>query len=454
MLAQTEMNPNKEGSFQASEFYQHNLVRPHPFETSQLLGNKNQVAGHSGFFSLLGEPKLCLKPFNINCVRGRREHLFYQLVEYYKRQQQQQQSSSGSVLQNAQTNHSTNQINHEIDNPYKNNNNINNNNHNILYYRDFPLLTYYDPPQASCDCAIDANLIQLLSSFVAKFYHVKHLSQGDITYQTGDGFHIRNSPAQLAFLESVYSGSTSCPCYGRDPKEKSACSRDYVKKDFLCLEDLTSHCRRPCIIDIKIGQITYDPMAIKEKVVEQSSKYKRLREFGFRILGMKQRDEVKDKTFGKTLETGDQVRQALESFFNPLENDRHKSLVIEKIIARLHDLLDWFENKNSNQLKFYSSSLLIVYDSFMIDGEELSNQEQDKLIGNSVRVSMIDFAHVLHVHRKQDAGDITNREGIDNNYIYGLRMLVRFFKNILKNYHHHLLPDPHHPQEPPRPLQV
>lgn len=415
------MNP-EEGSFQSSEFYQQRLVRPVAFNSSQLLSNKNQVAGHSGFFSLTGEPKLCLKPFNIECVRGRREHLFYQIVEYYKRKSIESQSN-------------------ENDDP-----------HYILYYKNFPLLTYLSP-LTKCNCTIDANLIRLLSSFVAKFYHVKHLSTSDYS---------SDSSEEMTFLDSVYSESISCPCYGRDPKEKSACSRDYVKKDFLCFEDLTAHCKRPCIIDIKIGQITYDPMAIKEKVVEQSSKYKRLREFGFRILGMKQGDEIKDKTFGKTLETREQVRQALESFFDPLKDHRHKEAVIERILARLHDLLKWFENCNNNQLKFFSSSLLIVYDSFMTDADnddkqELDmNLELDKLIGNSVRASMIDFAHVLHVHRDpiQGCGDITNNDGKDNNYIYGLRMLVRFFQAIIRSYQphhpdphlHHQLPHPHPPQ--------
>lgn len=408
------MNP--EGSFQFSEFYQQNLVRPVAFDSSQLLSNKNQVAGHSGFFSLSDEAKLCLKPFNTDCVRGRREHLFYQLVEYYKKLAIRPTS--------------------ENDNPY-----------DILYYKNFPLLTYSEP-HTKCNCTIDADLIRLLSSFVAKFYHVKHLSNSE------NEFSSANSPEELNFLESVYSDNISCPCYGRDPKEKSACSRDYVKKDFLCLEDLTSHCQRPCIIDIKIGQITYDPMAIKEKVVEQSSKYKRLREFGFRILGMKQGGEVKDKTFGKTLETREQVLQALDSFFDPLDEDRHKTAVIEKILARLHDLLEWFENKNNNQLKFFSSSLLIVYDSFTSDEQELTNLELDELICNSVGVSMIDFAHVLHVHKgpMQETGDISIKDGKDGNYIYGLRMLVRFFQIIIKNYQppH---PDPHH-QSHPHPPQV
>lgn len=390
--------------FQSSEFHKQYLIRPVAFNSSQLLSNKNQVAGHSGFYSLAGEANLCLKPFNIKCVRGRREHLFYQLVKYY------QNSTSNQTNSNA--------------NPY------------ILRYKNFPLLTYLSP-QTKCNCIIDANLIRLLSSFVAKFYHVKHMLDSE------DDEFSNNPSGELAFLEAVYSDNISCPCYGRDPKEKSACSRDYAKRDFLCFEDLTAHCKQPCIIDIKIGQITYDPMAIKEKVVEQSSKYKRLREFGFRILGMKQGDEVRDKIFGKTLETGEQVGQALESFFDPLKKNTHKSAVIDKILARLYDLLEWFENKNDNQLKFFSSSLLIVYDSFLSD--ESMDVEHTKLISNSVRVSMIDFAHVLHVHRDpmSETGDIDSKDARDNNYIYGLRMLVRFFQNIIKNYQsnpHHLHP--------------
>lgn len=338
------------------------FIRPHIInEPSHLKANRNQVAGHSGICSLSNDSTVCLKPFNIRCVRGRREHLFYQLVNYV-----------------------CNPENANLD----------------LYYKHFPLLTI--PSQSTqCDCKIDTSTINSLSRYVPKFYNINCLP---------------NSASISDHLNSVYSQELRCPCYGLDANEKTLCARDYERTDFLCLEDLAAHCKSPCIMDIKIGQITYDPMAIKEKIIEQSTKYERSKIFGFRILGMKFGSIFLDKTFGKKLETNEHVLEALDSFLSPLDTAEKKLIVVDRIIDRLTGLLGWFEEKNINQLCFYSSSLLLVYD-----------YHQLTTLADSVRVSMIDFAHVFHTHNNQ-----TCRKDI--NYLYGLRRLREFFVSLVKRY--------------------
>lgn len=378
--------------FDFASIYQKHFVCPEPFCRDQLLSNKNQVAGHAGFYSIKNEPKYCLKPINTNCVRGRREHLFYQLIEYYRR----------------------------IKARELNNDDIKKSSSPRLYYRDFDLIVHPNPA-LDCNCIIDEALFTSLSSFVANFYHVKFLTQD----KNDD-----NNRRRSEFLRNVYSKVLYCPCYGRDPIKKNSCSREYDAVNFLCLQDLTSHCQAPCIIDLKIGQITYDPMAIKEKVLEQSSKYQRLREFGFRILGMKLGDEIRGKTYGKTLETTEQVLGALDGFFNPINESEYKCVVIQKILDRLRSLLEWFEKININQLKFFSSSLLIVYDSAF--GETKSRHSIEAQLAESVRVSMIDFAHVFHVHDSKRAAE-TGQRG-DENYIFGLKKLENFLFNL--NEHH------------------
>lgn len=324
-------------------------------DVENLASNKNQVAGHSGICSILDDSDICLKPFNTECVRGRREHLFYQLIN----------------LVSQSPNYS-------------------------LKYNLFPLLTL--PSQIEkCDCVVNRDVLISLSKFVPKFYHVKHSLRG-ITKEE--------------FLRAVYSSDLKCPCYGSNPEEKILCARKYDKLDFMCLEDLTAHCSLPCIMDIKIGRVTYDPMAIKEKVVEQSTKYKRLKEFGFRILGMKLGQEFIDKSFGRTLENKEHVLKALESFFDPLETSESRLAVLKQVIGRLSDLIHWFELKNIDQLRFFSSSLLIVYDIHQYS--------------NSVRVSMIDFAHVFHIH------DIDSP--LDNNYLYGIQKLKCLLMSLLEKY--------------------
>lgn len=405
------MNLNEE--VELNEFYQQ-LIRPQQTESDQLLTNKNQVAGHAGFYSLRDNSTICLKPFNIDCVRGRREHLFYQLIEYFKRNNYGRESAGDLISEKSQDKECA-----------------------ILYYKHFNLLTYPNPA-TRCDCIIDRSLFKLLSSFVAKFYHVKHLPESSIGYD--------RTINHLERDESVYSQKISCACYGRNPEKKSPCSRDYQKVNFLCLEELTLHCREPCIIDIKIGVITYDPMALKDKVLEQSSKYRRLREFGFRILGVKLGDQFKDKSYGKALETSEQIYGALDNFLTPLTEFRYKLVVINKILERIQLLSTWFESKNINQLRFFSSSLLIVYDSFT----DMSKPENMILedLANNVRVSMIDFAHVFHVHNSMvNDGDVSPA-GRDDNYLFGLRKLQQFFTK-LNDYYQSLLhsTDPHLPLE-------
>ena len=54
---------------------------------------------------------------------------------------------------------------------------------------------------------------------------------------------------------------------------------------FLRLEDLTRPFRNPCIIDIKMGKVTWDPGATKAKKEREESKYPPLQKTGFQLLG-------------------------------------------------------------------------------------------------------------------------------------------------------------------------
>lgn len=359
------------------------LIQPESIQRGSLIVNQNQVAGHAGFYSLEGSKSVCLKPFNTECVRGRREHLFYQLMEYFRRQPK-EVSTVGYGAR--------------------------------LYYRSFKLL---NPPATTCNCAIDGDLFKLISQYIPTFHHVRHLvSSDDTTFNRDD------------YMSLVYSENLICPCYGRNPTKKSSCSRDYEKTDFLCLEDLTSHCKEPCIVDIKIGPITYDPMAIKEKVLEQSSKYRQLREFGFRILGMKVGSQTTDKSHGKALETTEQVLQALESYLEPLTTSERRHIIIRRILSRLEGLTEIFSKHNSNQLKFFSSSLLLVYDMSAVS-DTLDDETSHNNLADSVRVYMIDFAHVFHVHHatnKQTSEEEQKpSDPLDTNYMFGLNRLISFF---------------------------
>ncbi|KPP59857.1 hypothetical protein Z043_122186, partial [Scleropages formosus] len=56
---------------------------------------------------------------------------------------------------------------------------------------------------------------------------------------------------------------------------------------YLKLEDVSRRFNKPCIMDVKIGQRSYDPYASQEKQEQQISKYPLMEEIGFLVLGMR-----------------------------------------------------------------------------------------------------------------------------------------------------------------------
>ena len=53
----------------------------------------------------------------------------------------------------------------------------------------------------------------------------------------------------------------------------------------MVLEDVTSDYKRPAILDLKMGQVTYDPLATPAKIEKESVKYPPQATMGLRILG-------------------------------------------------------------------------------------------------------------------------------------------------------------------------
>ncbi|KAG9484974.1 hypothetical protein GDO78_008202 [Eleutherodactylus coqui] len=105
---------------------------------------------------------------------------------------------------------------------------------------------------------------------------------------------------------------------------------------YLKLEDVTRKFTKPCIMDVKIGQKSYDPHASAEKIQQQISKYPLMEEIGFLVLGMR----------------------GLSKFFN---NGCHlRKDAVSACLQKVQNILHWFENQDI--LHFYASSLLFVYD--------------------------------------------------------------------------------------------
>ncbi|CAJ0602459.1 unnamed protein product [Cylicocyclus nassatus] len=175
-------------------------------------------------------------------------------------------------------------------------------------------------------------------------------------------------------------------------------SIDKEDHEFMILEDITVHYKRPAILDIKMGKITYDPFANKEKREKESGKYPPQKILGFRLLGYRMHRNngeviVKDKEWGKAHDEHN-VLDGLHEFFSGRGTD---PAVTSQVLEKMDRVRKWFAAQKSFQ--FYASSLLFVY-------------ENDPSLPSNVQIVMIDFSHVFPSNDKYDV-----------NYIHGLETL-------------------------------
>lgn len=132
---------------------------------------------------------------------------------------------------------------------------------------------------------------------------------------------------------------------------------------YLKLEDVTRHFHKPCIMDVKIGQRSYDPYASQEKREQQVRKYPHMEEIGFLVLGMRvyklgsDSYDSYDQHYGRGL-VKDTIRDGLSKFFHNGLGLRRDA--VSASILKVQKILQWFEDQN--QLVFYASSLLFVFE--------------------------------------------------------------------------------------------
>jgi len=183
---------------------------------------------------------------------------------------------------------------------------------------------------------------------------------------------------------------------------------------FLKLEDIICTYSQPCVMDIKIGRVSYDPSASQEKRVAELKKCPFQQECGFRILGYRITADDPNLTKTKGREWGrDQNKETIDDAFIEFLNGRSKDTdrLAAEFLRRLHIVKEYFDNQRS--LQFYASSLLFVY-------------EGDTSKKPSVDLRMIDFSHVFRVPNVKD-----------ENYLMGLNYMCAVFERLL---HESILP--------------
>uniref|UniRef100_A0AC35FE81 Kinase n=1 Tax=Panagrolaimus sp. PS1159 TaxID=55785 RepID=A0AC35FE81_9BILA len=185
---------------------------------------------------------------------------------------------------------------------------------------------------------------------------------------------------------------------------------------FIMLEDIVSGYRKPCVIDLKMGQRQHG---------DDSSAQKRLTQ-------MQKCRQSTSETLGVRGRRMDRIKfcSSLETFFAVAGISRTK-----RLIGKLRELR--IVLSQAEGFRFFSSSLLIAFDGaekYPTEYEEnFSTQDfHNHTQKESIALKMIDFAHATFNGFLEDKF----YTGVDEGYLLGLDSLINILENLITSHPH------------------
>ncbi|KAM6948067.1 inositol hexakisphosphate kinase 1 [Lycodopsis pacificus] len=218
----------------------------------------------------------------------------------------------------------------------------------------------------SYDTDTSENLAELKSPRLDPKIH------SDVPFQMMDG----NSGFSS---EKISHNPWSLRCHKQQLSRMRSESKDRKLFKFLLLENVVHHFSYPCILDLKMGTRQHGDDASEEKAARQMKKCEQSTSasLGVRVCGMQVYQLntghylCRSKYYGRGL-SSDGFRQALQQYMHNGKGLRQD--LFEPILNKLRSLKTVLERQAS--YRFYSSSLLIIYEGKEPEGPSVLSSGQ------------------------------------------------------------------------------
>ncbi|XP_055365160.1 LOW QUALITY PROTEIN: inositol hexakisphosphate kinase 1 [Betta splendens] len=180
-------------------------------------------------------------------------------------------------------------------------------------------------------------------------------------------------------LEKISHNPWSLRCHKQQLSRMRSESKDRRLFKFLLLENVVHHFSYPCILDLKMGTRQHGDDASEEKAARQMKKCEQSTSatLGVRVCGMQVYQLntghylCRNKYYGRGLSI-EGFRQALYQYMHNGKGLRQD--LFEPILNKLHSLKAVLDRQAS--YRFYSSSLLIIYEGKEPDGPSVLGSGQ------------------------------------------------------------------------------